>query len=135
MPVEIIDQKKKNQVETLLIVKRCRAKGVDDDKFARIYEPGEEIRIAGSGKLSLLALKYATRDLDAEPMEESKTQREKSKDSREKVETEKTAPAPKLANMKLAELDEYAEVSLGIDTKSFRTKPEKIAAIKAALKK
>lgn len=135
MPVEIIDAKKKNQVELLLIVKRTRAKGEDDENLARIYEPGEEIRIKGSGKLSLLALGKATRNLDYD-ISEAENSRKKPAKSKSKVETEKAVatPVPKLSNMKLDELDLYADTSLGLNTKVFKTKAEKIAAIKAALK-
>ena len=139
MPVEIIDQKKKNVVEVLLIIKRVRAKGEDDEGLARIYEPGEEIRIKGSGKLSLLALGKATRNLEynLEGQKNSGSKRSESKGTKSEVkdapEKEKVIP-PNLNAMKIAELDEYAEVSLNINTKSFKTKPEKIAAIKSALR-
>jgi len=131
MPVDVIDQKKKNQVEVLKIIKRTRAKGVDDE-LARIYEPGEEIRISGSGKLSILALKYATRNLNADI--ESPVKRTSNKSVKEKEESLIPGKAiPKLSDMKLNELDEYADISLGLDIKKFRTKPEKIAAIKSAI--
>lgn len=128
MPVEIIDQKKKNTPEVLKITKRTRAKGIDDNELARIYEPGEEIRIAGSGKLTLLAMGKATRDLDYEIPVNGNGKKKSAKGKEE----EKIL-VPKFANMKLDELDEYADLNLHINTKVFRTKPEKIAAIKAAL--
>ena len=129
MSVDMIDQKRKNVMEVLKIIKRCRAKGIDDETFARVYEPGEEIRISGSGKLTLLAMGSATRDLDY-PVEENKTNSSKADNNTVKENNK----VPRLDNLKLSELDDYADTSLGIDIKSFRTKPEKIAAIKSAIK-
>lgn len=108
----ISDQKKKNQTEVLLIVKRSRAKGLEDN-VARVYEVGEEIKISGSPKLQLLAMGNATRDL--ETVLETK---------------KKDAVKPNLHGMKNDELDILAE-TLGIDV-SKKKRSEKIAAIKDA---
>ena len=60
------DRERKSATEELLILKLTRAKGEQDLK-ARVYEPGEHIRISGEGKLQILAMQNATRDLGADP--------------------------------------------------------------------
>lgn len=149
------DPKKKNKVETLLIIDRTRAKGVDDD-IARIYEPGEEIRIAGSAKLYLVAKNKATYDLefDYDGYQEKKRRNNKSakaedsfnispvtkpedlkkSETKSRIKTPSKITAPKLAKMKMSDLDEFADINNIDGVKGLRTKPEKIAAIKTFLK-
>lgn len=113
----VAEQRKKEAIEVLKIIKKCRAKSVDDERNARVYYPGEEGRFQGSAKLQLLAMQAATRDLDYEVESNEKEDRE----------------MPDLSAMDMKELDAYAS-DIGLDTSKFMNKKGKISAIKKAVK-
>ena len=105
----------RNRIEVLLITKKSRAKSVDD-KYARVYKPGEEGRFNGTAKIQLLAMGNATRNLNEEiPQKEKDNSNE-----------------PNLSVMKVADLKKEAEF-LGIETKGL-SKGELISEIKSQLK-
>lgn len=105
------EKQKKEKAEVLLIIRKVRAKSVNDE-YGKVYFPGDQETFKGTAKLQLLAMKYATRELNT-PVERDELK-------------------PELKKMTGAELDEFAKDKYKIDISKLRRKDEKIKAIKSA---
>ena len=69
-----------NKVETVLILKQCRVKPVNEEKSRRAL-PGEKYQVSGMDKVELLARGLATLDMKAEIPASTKKTHPRSKEA------------------------------------------------------